>query len=283
MTDTLGSGILSAGYPLEVMRTRKHPLACLFVLALLAWDSAVLWAQPSSFTAISTEKIMELESLHQKATDLLLKNDFEGAIRTYSDILLVEPDDETAYTALGQIYLVLGQYKKSHEAFQNALHINPDNQTAAIGIQSILDPDGVDGLISRDQAETENTTTAPPHESKKIIAVSLAPRAKISARISAMRTKRATEPIAHPKRLDIPSTVKRVKTPRISTKFGRPGRMHAQRVQMALKTAGLYDGPVNGLVGGSTKRALLEFQKQSGLPETGRVTRDTWTLLSRNL
>ena len=78
--------------------------------------------------------------------------DFRSAIRIYSDILLLEPDDETAYTQMGQAYLVLGDIGRAHSAFRNALYINPENAIAALGIQKIMDPDGMEGMITPNQA-----------------------------------------------------------------------------------------------------------------------------------
>jgi len=241
-----------------MMSILKNTFILYFTLAFFVLNGARVWAQPNTFTSVTPEKVMELELLHQKATDLILKNDFEGAIRTYSDILLMEPDDETAYTALGQVYLVLGQYRKAHEAFRNALHIDPDNQVAAIGIQKIMDPDGVEGMVSR-------SALAGPR---------FVPGAKMEGRSSAGRAKKSAYATA----------VKRGKTPpRGTSGFGRPGLLHAQRVQMALKNAGFYDGPVNGLIGGSTKKALTEFQRKKGLPATGKIASETWRALSAEL
>jgi tetratricopeptide (TPR) repeat protein len=223
------------------MSIRKNYFILLFVLVLSARGPTRLWAQSSLFTTVTSEKVAQLETLHQQATDLLLRNDFQAAIRIYSDILLMEPDDETAYTALGQIYLVLGQYKRSHEAFRNALHINPDNQVAANGIQKIMDPDGVEGMITPEEALSEAPAPAPLRRTSVAL------------------------------------------TPRGPVKSGRTGLLNAQRIQMALKNAGFYHGQVNGLIGGSTKKAVVSFQEEMKLPATGRVTSDTWRVLSAQL
>lgn len=255
------------------MNAHKNSFILLFVLVFLALDSAPVWAGPGLFTTVTPEKVAKLEALHRQATDLLLKNDFEGSIRVYSDILLLEPDDETAYTALGQIHLVLGQYKKSYEAFQNALHINPDNQVAAVGIQKIMDPDGVEGMISPEQARTENTASAPPSRISAALTTQYMKSAKMAARFSAGRTKK-----------DIPAPAQHVETPpRPSAESTRPGFLNAQRIQMALKNAGFYHGRVNGLIGESTKRAIVSFQKEKKLPATGKITSETWRALSAEL
>ncbi len=246
------------------MSALKNSLILIFVLAFFASDDARVWAQPDLFTTVTSEKVSLLESLHQQATDLLLKNEFQAAIRVYSDILLVEPDDETAYTALGQIYLVLGQFKKAHDSFRNALHINPDNQVAAAGIQQIMDPDGVEGMITPAQAQAEGLLSP--------LTPNFKASAKMDARSSAGRAvKSAAIPVRHPAKL------------RASSRSGRPGFMNAQRIQMALKNSGFYSGAVNGLIGGSTKKAVSSFQKKKNLPATGRVSQETWRLLSAEL
>jgi len=105
-----------------------------------------VYAEPRNITTVSAQQIVEIESMHQTAADLLLKNDFRGALHVYSDILLAEPDDETAYTGLGQIYITLGQLQEAHEAFKNALNINSNNEVALLGIQQIMDLNDMEGV-----------------------------------------------------------------------------------------------------------------------------------------
>ncbi len=258
------------------MNAHKNICVSLLGFLCLALGNAALWgARPDLFTTVTPEKINQLEKLHQKATDLLLKNDFQGAIGAYSDILLVEPDDETAYTALGQIYLVMGQYQKSREAFLNALHIDPDNQVASTGIQRILAPDGVEGIVSRTD-ETENNASAISPRMPDVKIKSAVPRsqAKKESRTSAMRAERLK---------NTPVVISKRRTFQASAKSARPGFLNGQRIQMALKNAGVYGGPVNGLIGGSTKKAVLAFQEKQGLPTTGKVTSATWRALSGEL
>ena len=47
-------------------------------------------AEPRSITSITTDQLSQLESMHQQAMDLLIKNDFQAALRVYSDIVLME-------------------------------------------------------------------------------------------------------------------------------------------------------------------------------------------------
>jgi len=53
-------------------------------------------------------------------------------------------------------------------------------------------------------------------------------------------------------------------------------------VQEQLKTAGLYAGDVDGIIGRQTKQALQEFQQQHGLQMTGRLDQQTLAALQSN-
>jgi tetratricopeptide (TPR) repeat protein len=263
----------------------------IFALSVAAGISVCLLPSASfagSFASVAPDSIAELESMHQQAIDSLLKNDFEGAIRAYSDILLVEPDDETAYTGLGQIYMVLGRYQKAVESFQNALEINPDNQVAILGIQTVMDPDGVEGMVSRQQAEYEPSPLLPqpvgaaPMKAESVqtlepqaILPELAPKAKMDKRRSAVKA--VLRAGARPAAPRAESFVRRLPVGL------RPGHLHAQRAQMALRNAGFYDGPVNGLIGTEVKASIRDFQKSFGLEQNGRLTAVTWAKLSEYL
>ncbi len=265
-------------------------------------------AATSNLTTISQETVGELEAMHRQATESLIKNDFTDAIRIYSDILLKEPDDEVAYTNLGQIYMILGQQKKAHEAFKNALDINPHNETAIIGIQKILDPDGIEGMISKDEIKTEPyipqkakmEPIAVPEELKRssvpleIMNPEWIKNFTPAKRANPQRARAVIQPISiSPQKLKSPAkredaaqanvpvrpTFKRTHAPKLNTLMLRPGRLRLQRFQMALKNAGHYNGRVNGLLGGTTRRALLRFQKQNNLPVTGKTTAQTWEKL----
>ena len=238
-------------------------------------------AQGAGFSPITTEKIAELESMHEQAIDFLLKNDFQGAVRTYSDILLMEPDDETAYTGLGQIYMIQGRYKLAHESFKNALDINPDNQVALAGVRKIMDPDGLEGMTSKTETETEPylkpAAIKPAPMRARIVP---APQADISKRQSAAKVKKG---YLSPKPAELVQKPVPVFKNKPVNRLGRVGLLHAQRMQMALKKAGFYSGPVNGMIGGSTKSAVRDFQKQFGIVPSGRMTSVTWDKLSQYL
>jgi peptidoglycan hydrolase-like protein with peptidoglycan-binding domain len=48
-----------------------------------------------------------------------------------------------------------------------------------------------------------------------------------------------------------------------------------QQAQQALKSQGLYSGPVDGINGPQTERAVSEFQRQQGLPATAALDQQT--------
>jgi len=53
-----------------------------------------------------------------------------------------------------------------------------------------------------------------------------------------------------------------------------PGQVIAN-VQSALQQQGFYEGAIDGTYGPMTRRALLNFQRQNGLPESGQIDQDT--------
>ncbi len=54
-------------------------------------------------------------------------------------------------------------------------------------------------------------------------------------------------------------------------------------IQQALKNAGVYTGPVDGSIGPKSKKAIRDFQTQSGLSPDGKVGARTWKKLSSYL
>ena len=56
-----------------------------------------------------------------------------------------------------------------------------------------------------------------------------------------------------------------------------------KKIQLALKKAGFYNGPVDGKIGKNTKDAIKEFQKKNGLKSDGIVGKKTWAALSKYL
>ncbi|MBF0504638.1 MAG: peptidoglycan-binding protein [Candidatus Omnitrophica bacterium] len=55
-------------------------------------------------------------------------------------------------------------------------------------------------------------------------------------------------------------------------------RVHVnpEKVQTALKAAGVYTGPLDGKIGPGTKAAIIEFQKSHGLKADGVLGKKTW-------
>lgn len=56
-----------------------------------------------------------------------------------------------------------------------------------------------------------------------------------------------------------------------------------EQVQKALKNAGLYEGNVDGKLGGKTKAAIAEFQKQHNLRADGVIGQKTWNEMKQYL
>ena len=54
------------------------------------------------------------------------------------------------------------------------------------------------------------------------------------------------------------------------------------RLQVELKNAGYAPGTADGKFGGKTKKALIQYQKDSGLDGTGQMDKATWTAMDRD-
>lgn len=54
---------------------------------------------------------------------------------------------------------------------------------------------------------------------------------------------------------------------------------YQQKIQTALKNAGLYQGPIDGKIGPASRRAIEQFQQQNGLKVDGKVGPKTWAVL----
>ncbi len=107
-------------------------------------------AIPAKAQLTDVEHYAAIEKKHAEAENLITVNDFPGAIKIYQEIILLEPDDETAYANMGHIHLILGYTGEAEDNFLNALDINPENETARLGLQKIHDPDaqiGAEGEI----------------------------------------------------------------------------------------------------------------------------------------
>lgn len=188
----------------------------------------------------------ELEKLHGRAEGLIAVNDFRGAIRLYSGILLIEPDDAAAYADMGRCYMILGDFERAEAAFKNALHIDDKNITALEGLMRIHDPD-------MDRYFDEKTAVL-PDVSPGFVDKTTAPEPKAAVPPPAIRAFASTpEPDAR--------TQKR------------------RRAQTALRNAGFFHGTINGYFGPDTKAAVQNFQMQNGLIPDGVIGTKTWKLL----
>jgi len=57
----------------------------------------------------------------------------------------------------------------------------------------------------------------------------------------------------------------------------------SKNIQIALKNAGYYSGPIDGKIGSKSKQAIMDFQATNNLKADGVVGKKTWALLSRYL
>ena len=58
---------------------------------------------------------------------------------------------------------------------------------------------------------------------------------------------------------------------------------HEQKIQTALKNAGLYQGAIDGKIGPGSKRAIQAFQSANNLKADGKVGPKTWAALEQYL
>jgi len=60
-------------------------------------------------------------------------------------------------------------------------------------------------------------------------------------------------------------------------------KVSPEKIQRALKSAGVYTGKVDGKIGVGTKEAIIEFQKSHGLKADGVLGKKTWEELKTYL
>lgn len=111
-------------------------LAIWFFLATAAAARA-----EKNFIQATPEEVERLAEWHREAKESMLQNNPRRAIRIYENILLEEPDDEAAYTQMGNAYSLVGDFDRAKDAYFNALHINPENEAALYGARKIMNPD----------------------------------------------------------------------------------------------------------------------------------------------
>ena len=77
-----------------------------------------------------------------------------------------------------------------------------------------------------------------------------------------------------------------------SEKYGKPAKktypeaeiqLSLKQIQRALKSAGFYQGPIDGKIGPKTKTAIIKFQKANGLKADGVVGKRTSAELNKYL
>jgi len=131
--------------------TRMRPFPAFFGIALLTvFVCGIVRAEDAapetSVLKVDDGTITRLELLHAEAAKRMEEMNPREAVKIYTDILLIEPDDDAAYTNMGQAYLMLGDSGRAKDAFLNALHIDPDNDIALAGLKNIADPDSTIAL-----------------------------------------------------------------------------------------------------------------------------------------
>ena len=129
------------------MRLSTKPFFNFLITLIAVWALSGFecraWAEDTTENFINTtpEKVAQLARLHEQAEVLVAEDRYREAVDVYLEIILVEPDDEAAYANLGHAYMILGDFARAKDAFQNALHINSQNEIALLGLQKISDPD----------------------------------------------------------------------------------------------------------------------------------------------
>ena len=71
--------------------------------------------------------------------------------------------------------------------------------------------------------------------------------------------------------------------PAKSTTYSVPVNLSARQIQKALKSAGFYQGAVDGKIGSKTKSAIIKFQKAHNLKADGVVGKRTSMELNKYL
>jgi murein L,D-transpeptidase YcbB/YkuD len=64
---------------------------------------------------------------------------------------------------------------------------------------------------------------------------------------------------------------------------GEASKPSSKQIQIALKNAGFYEGPIDGKIGKNSKKAIRAFQEANGLAADGIVGNKTWSKLKTYL
>jgi cytochrome c-type biogenesis protein CcmH/NrfG len=65
--------------------------------------------------------------MHSNALDYVAQKKYPEALQIYSEIILLDPEDDQAYIIMGHIYMMMNEFEKAQASFKNAAHIDPDN------------------------------------------------------------------------------------------------------------------------------------------------------------
>ena len=126
--------------------------------------------------------------------------------------------------------------------------------------QANLNGTGFDTLSSSEelaQLPQASTTTATQQSAVEVLPIEASP---------------ATQPIAA-------APIESAATEAVSAS----GLSQAQKIQTALKNAGLYQGNIDGKIGPGTKKAIQTFQQNNNLKVDGKVGPKTWAALEAYL
>jgi len=74
--------------------------------------------------------------------------------------------------------------------------------------------------------------------------------------------------------------MKEKNTQAVGTQLAADEATKNRQIQTALKNAGYDPGPIDGKLGGKSKKAIKDFQTANGLKADGKVGLKTWTKLS---
>lgn len=106
----------------------------------------------------------------------------------------------------------------------------------------------------------------------------------LESKVGEMETKQAYTERATQEQAAAIEEMKSVKmaNTNISTKpRGARAGARMKEIQQCLKNANFYDGTVDGIKGGKTRKAIKDFQKANGLTADGLVGKKTWEALGK--
>ena len=132
--------------------------------------------------------------------------------------------------------------------------------------QASINGTGFDPLSSTEElAQLPQTSTANQQGSVEVLPIETSPITQ------------GVPPIAGPTFSQTTVTAPSITDATTSVTAGSLSR--EQRIQTALKNAGLYTGSIDGKLGPASKRAIEEFQRQNNLKVDGKVGPKTWAAM----